>query len=179
MDRRANGFKYLNGVNIKGKTVLMRVDLNSNIVDYKVVVNDRIKKHGKVMAELAERGAKVVVLSHQGRHGKKDYVSLKQHSEILTELLGREVCYHPIDENMGKAIQKLKDGDILLLENTRFLFEEKMKLSPEEHSKHAWVKLLAENCDLFVQDALSICHRSHASVVGFSPHLPCYVGPTL
>jgi phosphoglycerate kinase len=176
---RANGFKYLSDVDVKGKTVLMRVDLNSNVIDHKVVLNDRILKHTKAIGEIARQGAKVVAISHQGRHGRDDYISLKQHSELMGRVLGSEVLFHPIDEGVGGKIRSLEDGNILLLENTRFLFKEKMKLAPEDHARHEWVRLIAKNCDLFAQDALSIAHRSHASVVGFSPLLPCFVGPTL
>ena len=179
MSERANGFKYLNDIEVKGKTVLLRVDLNSNVVDHKVVLNDRIIKHAKVIGALARKEAKVVVLSHQGRHGRDDYISLKQHSELVGRIVGKEVMFHAIDERVGDKIRTLKEGDILLLENTRFLFKEKMKLSPEEHARHEWVRLIGKNCDLFALDALSIAHRSHASVVGFAPLLPGFVGPTL
>lgn len=174
-----NRYKFIKDLDVEGKTLIVRADLNSNVVKREVVLGDRIKRHAKALNELSKKGAKLVVLSHQGRHRQDDYTSLKQHSELMQDYLGREVLFHPIDDRVGEAIKEMEKGEIMLLENTRFMFEEKMKLTPEEHSKHAWIRIIAENADAFVQDALSICHRQHASVIGFCPLLPSYVGPIL
>ncbi|HLC36461.1 MAG TPA: phosphoglycerate kinase [archaeon] len=174
-----NGFKFLSEVNIENKTVLFRCDLNSNIVNHDLEIKDRIIEHSKAIKELSDKKAKLVVMTHQGRHGQEDYISLKQHSKALEKVIGKLVKFHAIDENVDKEIKSLNAGEILLLENTRFMFEEKINRTAEMHSRTEWIQLISGACDLFVQDALSVCHRPHASVIGFCPLLPRFVGPTL
>ncbi len=172
-------FNYLKDIEVKGKTIVIRVDLNSNVINHKLIVKDRIVEHSKVLKDLSEKGAKIVVLSHQGRHRQDDYISLKQHVEEMNKLIGKQILFAAMDDKLDKIIAGLKEGEILLLENTRFLFEERLNRTPEQHSKSEWIQLIAKNADLFVQDALSICHRNHASVTGFSSLLPSFIGPTL
>jgi len=173
-------FLTLDDVDVSGKTVLVRVDFNSPIdPETKKIIDDtRIRMHAETIRELLEKGAKVVVLSHQGRPGQPDFIPLKQHAEILEKVLGRLVKF--VDDVYGEkakeAIRSLKSGEVLVLDNVRNFPEETKSKSPEEHAKSELVKSLAPLADIFVIDGFSVAHRSHASVVGFSAVLPTVAG---
>ena len=174
-------FLTLDDVDVEGKTVLVRVDFNSPVdPETKKLLDDtRIRAHGETtIKELSEKGAKVVILAHQGRPGDPDFIPLKQHAERLREILGKPVKY--VDDLFGEkakeAIKKLENGEILVLENTRTYSEERKSKSPEEHAKSEFIKELSPLADLFVNDAFSAAHRSHASVVGFTAVLPSVAG---
>jgi len=174
-------FLTLDDVDVKGKTVLVRVDFNSPVdPETKKLLDDtRIRAHGETtLKELTEKGAKVIVLAHQGRPGDPDFIPLKQHAERLGEILGKPVKY--VDDLYGEkakqAIKELNDGEILVLENTRTYPEERKSKPPEEHAKSEFIRALAPLADLFVNDAFSAAHRSHASVVGFTAVLPSVAG---
>jgi len=165
----------------KGKTALVRVDFNSPIdPNTKKVLDDtRIKAHGETtIKELAQKGAKVVVLAHQGRPGDPDFTPLKQHAEILGKILGKPVKY--VDDIFGekaqKAIKDLKNGEILVLENVRMFPDEQKKGTPEDHAKTELVRKLAPLADVFVSDAFAAAHRAHVSIVGFTAVLPSVAG---
>jgi len=167
--------------NFKGKTSLVRVDFNSPIdpKTKKVLDDTRIRAHGETtIKELAEKGAKVVILAHQGRPGDPDFTPLKQHAEILGKILRRPVKY--VDDVFGekaqKAIKGLKNGEILVLENVRTYAEEQKRGTPEEHAKTEFVKKLAPLADVFVNDAFAAAHRAHVSIVGFTAVLPSVAG---
>ena len=174
-------FLTLDDVEVRGKTVLVRVDFNSPVdPETKRLLDDtRIKAHAETtIKELSEKGAKVVVLAHQGRPGGPDFIPLKQHAERLSVFLGKPVKY--VDDLYGeeakRAIRELKEGEVLVLENTRTYPEERKSKPPEEHAKSEFVRELASLTDLFVNDAFSAAHRSHASVVGFTAVLPSVAG---
>ena len=165
----------------KGKTALVRVDFNSPIdPETKKVLDDtRIKAHGETtIRELAEKGAKVVILAHQGRPGDPDFTPLKQHAELLGKILGKPVKY--VDDLFGekaqKAIKTMKNGEILVLENVRTFSDEQKKGTPEDHAKTEFVRKLAPLADVFVSDAFAAAHRAHVSVVGFTAVLPSVAG---
>ena len=174
-------FLTLDDVEVEGKTVLVRVDFNSPVdPETKKLLDDtRIRAHGETtLKELSEKGARVVVLAHQGRPGDPDFIPLKQHAERLEELLGKPVKY--VDDLYGEkakqAIRELKNGEILVLENTRTYPEDRKSKTPKEHAESEFIKELAPLADLFVNDAFSAAHRSHASVVGFTAVLPSVAG---
>jgi len=174
-------FLTLDDVALKGKVVLVRVDFNSPVdPNTKKLLDDtRIRVHGKnTIKELIQKGAKVVILAHQGRPGEPDFISLKQHAERLSEVLGRPVEY--VDDLYGEtaqnAIKGLKNGEVIVLKNTRTYPEERKSKTPEEHAQSEFIKSLAPLADLFVNDAFSAAHRAHASVVGFSAVLPSVAG---
>ncbi|MCD6592266.1 MAG: phosphoglycerate kinase [Thaumarchaeota archaeon] len=173
-------FKTLDDVDVAGKTVLVRVDLNSPVDPEtgKIQDNERIQAHAKTLRELSDKGAKVVVLAHQGRKGGADFLPLKQHAELLSKHVGKPVKYVPdvVGAEAENAIKSLKPGEILLLENVRTLDEETVEASPEEHAKGVLVSKLSKLADLFVLDAFSVAHRSHASIVGFAAVLPVVAG---
>ncbi|MGD6809809.1 MAG: phosphoglycerate kinase [Candidatus Bathyarchaeia archaeon] len=173
-------FKTLDDFNVKNKTVIVRVDFNSEVdPQTKRVTNDtRIRAYATTLKELAEKGAKVVVLSHQGRKGDPDYTTLKQHAEILQQIVQSPVKY--VDDLFGEkaknAIKQLQDGEILVLENVRSWSGETKRGSPEQQSKTELVQNLAPFADLFVSDAFSVAHRDNVSMVGFTPVLPSAAG---
>jgi phosphoglycerate kinase len=175
--------KYLtlDDVKLKDKVVLVRVDFNSPVdPETKRVLDDtRIRAHGETtIKELAGKGAKVVVLAHQGRKGDPDFIPLKQHAEMLGKVLGKPVKY--IDDVFGekaqKAIKELKSGEILVLDNVRNFAGETKEGTPEDHAKTEFVKALAPLADLFVNDAFAAAHRAHVSMVGFTAVLPSVAG---
>jgi phosphoglycerate kinase len=175
--------KYLtlDDVKVKDKVVLVRVDFNSPVdPESKKVLDDaRIRAHGETtIKELAEKGAKVVVLAHQGRKGDPDFIPLKQHSEILSKVLGKPVSY--VDDVFGekaqKAIKDLKSGEILVLENVRNFAGETKDGKPEDHANTELVKNLGPLAELFVNDAFAAAHRAHVSIVGFTEVLQSAAG---
>jgi phosphoglycerate kinase len=175
--------KYLtlDDVQVKDKTVLVRVDFNSEIdPTTKNVTSDvRIKAHGEsTIKELAEKGAKTVILAHQGRKGDADYTPLKQHAEILSKILKCPVKYvnDVYGDKAKAAIKTLKSGEILVLENVRSFDGETKNGTPEQHAKTPLVQNLAPLADLFVNDAFAVAHRGHVSMVGFTAVLPSAAG---
>lgn len=171
----------LDDVNLAGKTVLIRVDFNSPIdVETKKILDEtRIRTHGETtIRELVEKGAKVVVLAHQGRPGEPDFVPLREHAEVLGRVLGVSVKY--VDDVFGEkareAIKELERGEVLVLGNVRSFADERKKATPEEHAKTEMVKSLAPLADVFVNDAFAAVHRAHVSMVGFTAVLPSVAG---
>jgi phosphoglycerate kinase len=171
----------LDDVKVKDKVVLVRVDFNSAIdpKTQKISEDTRIRAHAETtIKELAEKGAKIVILAHQGRKGDPDFIPLKQHAEILGRILKKPVKY--VDDLFGEkaknAIKGLKSGEILVLENVRTFAGETKDGTPEEHAKTELVKNLAPLADVFVNDAFAAAHRAHVSIVGFTAVLPSVAG---
>ncbi len=174
-------FLTIDDYEFEGKTVLVRVDFNSPVdPETKKVLDDtRIRAHGETtISELSDKGAKVAILAHQGRPGEPDFISLKQHAEMLSRIIGRPVRY--VDDLSGqkaqKAIEELKNGEVLVLENVRTFAGERKKGTPEEHARTEMVQNLSPLADVFVNDAFSAAHRAHVSVVGFTAVLPSVAG---
>ncbi len=171
----------LDDFDFKGKTALVRVDFNSPIdPNTKKILDDtRIKAHGEsTIKELSEKGAKVVILAHQGRPGDPDFTPLKEHAENLARIVGKPVKYADdvYGEKAQKAIKELENGEILVLENVRTFSDEQKKGTPEEHAKTEMVRKLAPLADVFVNDAFAAAHRAHVSIVGFTAVLPSVAG---
>lgn len=171
----------IDDLNFKDKVALVRVDFNSPIdPDKKKILEDtRIRVHGETtIKELSQKGAKVVILAHQGRPGEPDFIPLKQHAKALSRILGKSVKYvnDLFGEKAQDAIEALKSGEILVLENVRTFPDERKKGSPEEHAKSELVKKLAPFVDVFVSDAFAAAHRAHVSIVGFTAVLPSVAG---
>ncbi|MEM5881897.1 MAG: phosphoglycerate kinase [Candidatus Aenigmatarchaeota archaeon] len=156
--------------NLEDKYVAVRIDLNSDIVDGKLIPNERFERHSKTIKELAENKAKIILLAHQSRKGEPDFISLEQHAKILSEYVGIEIKFvnDIIGERAENEIKKLKPGEVLLLDNVRFLEDEDVEKSFEEHAKSSLVEFLSKFIDYYVLDAFSVAHRAHASVVGFA-----------
>jgi phosphoglycerate kinase len=161
-----------------GQRVLVRLDLNSPVEDGEVQDNNRFDRYSETVAALAEDDHKVVLMAHQGRPGRDDFVSLDQHAEILEENVGKPIKF--VADTYGDeaidAIETLEAGEILLLENTRMADDELPEKPAEEHAESEFVQTLAPLFDAFVNDAYSAAHRAHASTVGFAPELPTYAG---
>lgn len=174
-------FLTIDDFDFENRVALARVDFNSPVdpKTKKILEDVRIRAHGETtIRELVHKGAKVVVLAHQGRPGDSDFIPLKQHAKILGEILGRPVKY--VDDLFGEkaknAIKGLKGGEVLVLENVRTFADEQKKGTPEEHAKTALVKSLAPLADVFVNDAFAAAHRAHVSIVGFTAVLPSVAG---
>ncbi|PSN84030.1 phosphoglycerate kinase [Candidatus Marsarchaeota G2 archaeon ECH_B_SAG-F08] len=163
------------------KTVLLRVDFNSPIEPGSGRILDitRIKSHVPTISYLLKQNAKVVLLSHQGQKGSSDFVSLKAHAEVLSELLRANVKFveQVYGDKVDEAVRSAKNGDVILLENTRFVEEEtRVVNSYEEHAKCELVKRLSAFSHVYVNDAFASSHRNHASLVGFPFVLPAVAG---
>ncbi len=167
----------MDDIDVQNKTVLCRLDLNSPMDPEGIILDDkRFRSHIATLKELKD--SRVVILSHQSRPGKSDFTTLEPHAKLLSKLMRRNVDY--VDDIFGSnainSIKKMKQGEILLLENTRFYSEEILERSPEEHAKTHMVRRLAPVCDIFLNDAFSVSHRSHISVTGFTHVLPSIAG---
>merc|ERR1719380_355060 len=158
----------LTEADLKGKTVLVRCDLNVPL-DGKTITDDtRIRASVPTVKYLMDKGAKVLLASHLGRpkNGPEDKFSLGPVAPRLTELLGKEVVMAPdcIGDGVAACVDSMADGDVMLLENTRF-YKEEEKNVPEFAEK------LAANADLFVNDAFGTAHRAHGSTEGVTKYL--------
>ncbi|MDH2092010.1 phosphoglycerate kinase [Rhizobium pusense] len=170
-------FKTIDDLNdIAGKRVLVRVDLNVPVADGKVTDKTRIERVAPTILELSKKGAKVILLAHFGRPKGEPVadMSLSQIVPAVEEVLDHAVSFASdcIGAPAAAAIAKLNDGDILLLENTRFH-------KGEEKNDPTFVGALAANGDIYVNDAFSAAHRAHASTEGLARHLPAYAGRTM
>jgi phosphoglycerate kinase len=167
----ARNFKTLDDMgDIAGKRVLVREDLNVPMADGQVSDDTRLRAAVPTVAELADKGAKVLILAHFGRpKGQRNpEMSLALVTRPFEQVLGRPVRF--IDEDgAAEAIATLKDGDVAILENTRF--------DPgEEKNAPETIERLAALGDLYVNDAFSAAHRAHASTEGLAHRLPSFAG---
>jgi len=161
-------FGTLQDVETKGKTVFVRVDFNSPMDPSSETILDDKRFREHIPTILALEDAKVVILTHQSRPGKKDFTTLKSHAEKLERLIRRPVTY--IDDILGRsareAVSSLRSGEVMMLENLRFNAEENLTMKPEDAKKTHLVRMLSERGDLFVNDAFGTAHRSQPSMVG-------------
>src|SRR6478736_6546971 len=168
-------FRTLDHVDVKGKRVLVRVDLNVPVENGVVTDATRIERVAPAITEIADKGGKVILLSHFGRpKGRDPKQSLKPVAAEVSRIVKRPVKFADdcIGEAAEKAVAAMKDGDILCLENTRFHKE-------EEKNDPAFVASLAKLGDIWVNDAFSAAHRAHASTEGLGHQLPAYAGRTM
>ncbi|MEM0382150.1 MAG: phosphoglycerate kinase [Nitrososphaerota archaeon] len=173
-------FRTLDQVDVTGKRVAVRVDLNSTLDPQtgKVQLNERFRAHSLTIRELMDKGGRVVVFAHQGRRGDPDFTDLSQHAELLSGLVGKQVRFIPdvVGAEAINAIKNLSKGEAILLDNVRKLEDEDVEKSPEEHAKSTLPSTLAPHLDIFVLDAFSVAHRAHSSIVGLAALLPTYAG---
>lgn len=181
------GIKSIIGVDVKGKTVLFRPDINSPIDSSGKIVNrNRLEKTVPTLKYLSDGGAKIAIIAHQG--DTLDYqnlIPMREHAEILSELSGVKVDY--IDDVAGDAaiaaIGNLKEGEAILLGNLRYLteevstFEKDVKLTPQQMLNTYLVRRLGGEADIYVNDAFSAAHRNAPSMVAFEELMPSYAGP--
>ena len=181
------GIKTLDDFELKGKTVLCRIDINQPVdkATGKLKSINRIRACVPTIRELSEKGARVVLMAHQGSDIEyKNYYTTRPHADVLSEQLGFEGRW--VEDVCGpaarEAIRNLKDGEVLLLDNVRFmaeeqtLFETKLCLSHEEQARTQVVTKLAPLGDLYVCDAFAAAHRDQPTLCGFEQILPSAMG---
>ncbi len=160
------------GVEVAGKRVLVREDLNVPMKDGSITDDARVRAAAPTLQHLAQRGARVIVMSHLGRpKDREPELSLKPVAVDLSRRVGRDVQF--ADDCVGEAavmaVDRLQSGQVLLLENVRYHKE-------DEANDAAFARRLASLGDVFVNDAFAASHRAHASVVGVATYLPAYAG---
>ena len=168
-------FRTLDRVDVKGKRILMRVDLNVPVENGVVTDSTRIERVAPAITEIADKGAKVILLSHFGRpKGRDPTQSLKPVAAEVARIIKRPIKFADdcIGEPAEQAVDAMKPGEILCLENTRFH-------AGEEKNDPVFVAELAKLGDIWVNDAFSAAHRAHASTEGLGHKLPAYAGRTM
>ena len=181
------GIHTLDEFDVAGKTVLCRVDMNQPVDRQTDTLKStaRIEACVPTLRELSDKGAKLVVLAHQGSDIEyKNFYCTRPHAKVLAQLLDRPVRW--IDDVCGptarQMIRELKDGEILLLDNVRYvseeqtLFETRLHLTHEQQAKTLLVEKLAPLADLYVCDAFAAAHRDQPSLCGFEQVLPSTMG---
>ncbi|MEM4330535.1 MAG: phosphoglycerate kinase [Candidatus Pacearchaeota archaeon] len=165
--------RCIDSVDVKGKRVLLRLDINSPVEKKKVVMNERIEEAVESINFLKKRKAKVIILAHQGRPNSEDFISLKQHAELLSKKTKVRFIDDVFGEKAEKEILRLKEGEALLLENIRFFKEEY-----DNSENNPLIKKLSSLIDFFVNDAFSVSHREQASITGFPKIMKerCFIG---
>jgi phosphoglycerate kinase len=165
--------KTIRDVDVSGKRVFLRADLNVPIDDGRITDDTRIRASLPTIVNLLERGASVILASHLGRPKGKvnDALRLKPVADRLSQLLGRPVRMtgDALGPGVHVAVDKLRPGDLLVLENLRFHAE-------EEANDPEFAEALAGDADLYVNDAFGAAHRAHASTEGITHHLPAVAG---
>ena len=168
----------LDDFDLKGKTIFLRVDMNCPIDPNTMEISGTRRIEEATETINAIKNSKLVVASHQGRVGNKDYTGMEKHAEVLEKLLNRKIKY--IEDVIGTTaqneIKNLKEGDILLLDNLRLCAEENYEFSSADAAKTIMVQRLQKLFDLCVLDSFPSAHRSHPSIVGFAHVLPACAG---
>lgn len=170
--------KTLEDTDLESKNVLLRTDLNLPVEDGEPRKTVRFERYMDTVHKLREENAKTVVVAHQGRPARKDFLSLEKHAELISEEINDDVRFVQtfFGPQLGDAVASMEKGDVVLLENIRFLSEELQNVSKEIHSDDFFVQNMSKYFDLFVNDAFSAAHRSHGSLVGFTSLLDSYAG---
>ena len=165
--------KTLSDFKFKNKTVILRTDLNSDVVSKKILESERIKQATKTISELMKKKAKVIILAHQGNPGKSDFISLRQHAKQLNKYTKIKFIPDILGKKAEKAIKNLKSGQAILLENIRF--------EPDEFKpgNNKIIKFFLPLIDIYINDAFSVCHRNQTSIVSFPKYLPHRAGRLL
>ena len=165
--------------------VILRIDINSSINPESgdLLDDTRIKRHSATVKELSDKGAKIIILAHQSRPGKLDFVNLEKHGERMSQLIDKDIKF--IDDLHGiKAIEEinsLEDGEIILLDNVRFDKEE-IELNKftnnnfDIQKKSQMVRNLSPHASYFINDAFAASHRCQPSLVGFAENMPALAG---
>lgn len=158
-------YTTLDDIHVEHKTVGVRIDINSPVVKGKILMNERIRQSCITIKELVSKGAKVVLLAHQGRKGKEDFVSLQQHAKLLSNELKESVLFMPevYSDEVKEVISSQVPGSIILLENVRYEDAEK-----DITKKNSVFNKLEKLFDYYVFDAFSVSHRIQSTVVSFT-----------
>ncbi len=170
-----SAFRTLDDIDVRGKRVLLRVDLNVPMENGKVGDATRLERVAPTITEIADNGGRVILLAHFGRpKGPDPKLSLRSVAAKLAEMIDQPVAFAEdcVGPRAESAVKAMKGGDILCLENTRFHKE-------EEKNEPGFVAALAALGDIYVNDAFSAAHRAHASTEGLAHKLPAYAGRTM
>ncbi len=171
-------FLTIDDFDFKGKTVFLRVDMNCPIDPETLEISGTKRIEETIETIDSLNNAKIVIASHQGRVGNKEYTGMEKHAKVLEKLLGRKVTY--VSDVIGTAaqneIKKLNDGEVLLLDNLRLCAEENYEFSGSDATKTIMVRRLSKMFDFCVLDSFPSAHRSHPSIVGFPYVLPSCAG---
>ncbi len=181
------GIYTLDALDVRDKTVLVRLDINEPIDRATDTVTDDTRIRGCIptIRELRDKGAKIVLLAHQGSDIEyKNFYTLRPHAKVLTKLLGSPVHFLPdvVGPAAQDAIRSLQSGQVLLLDNVRFvseeqtLFERALKLTHEQQAQTLVVRTLAPLADFYVCDAFAAAHRDQPTLCGFEQVLPSAMG---
>lgn len=165
--------KTLNDFNFKEKKILLRLDINSPVVKGRILDSPRFKESAETIKELSKKGAKIVILAHQGRKGKSDFLSLNQHAHLLSKYVSKRIQY--IDDLFNSEalnkINSLKNGDIIILKNVRN-FEDEINPKLKSNRYPAFCK----NFDIYINDAFPASHRTQGSIIIPPKILPSCIG---
>ncbi|MDG6094920.1 phosphoglycerate kinase [Acetobacter sp. AN02] len=168
-----DSWRTLDGLDPRGKKVLLRADLNVPVRDGKISDLTRIERLVPTIRELSDKGGRVIVVSHFDRPKGKvvPEMSLEPVAKALGDQIGHAVTFVPdcLGDTARSAVDAMKDGDVVVLENTRFY-------PGEEKNDPEMAKALASLADVYVNDAFSAAHRAHASTEGVARHLPSFAG---
>ena len=168
-------------MNVEGKNLLLRTDLNLPLENGRPQKTVRFEKYLETIRELSENDAKTVILAHQGRPGRNDFTSLENHSDLLDEELDEKVYF--ISSILGveveSTLEDMSEGEVALMENVRLMSEELKNFDGEKHAKGLYVNKLADKFDLYMNDGFSVAHRSQASIVGFPELMESEAGPVM
>jgi phosphoglycerate kinase len=173
--------KTLENMDVEGEKVLLRTDLNLPVEDGEPQKTVRFERYLETIKELSNERAKVVVVAHQGRPARKDFLSLEKHSRLLSKNLNQDVEFVSsfFGPELGEKVARMNEGDVAMLENIRFLSEELQNASPKHHAQDFFIQKLSQYFDMYIDDAFSAAHRSHSSMVGFTETLDSYAGPIM
>ncbi|MEE8115106.1 MAG: phosphoglycerate kinase [Nitrososphaerales archaeon] len=170
--------RTLDEMDLKGKTVFVRCDINSPIEPSSGKILDRSRPIEVSQTIKSLKSSKTVIASHQGRLGKSDYVTMEEHAAVISELVGSRVGFIP--DVFGPAalgaIKSMHEGDIIMLDNLRFMAEENSEFSPDQAANTHLVRRLRPYLDVCVLDAFSAAHRAHPSIIGFAEVMPTLAG---
>ena len=178
-------FLTIDDYDLCDQNVILRIDINSSInpENGDLLDDTRIKRHSATVKELSDKRARVIVLAHQSRPGKLDFVNLEKHGERMSQIINKEIKF--IDDIYGeKAIEhinKMKNGEIILLDNVRF-DDEEIELSKfvndnfDIQRKSKMVRQLSPQASFFINDAFAASHRCQPSLVGFAEDMPALAG---
>ena len=178
-------FLTIDDYDLCDQNVILRIDINSSInpENGDLLDDTRIKRHSATVKELSDKKARVIVLAHQSRPGKLDFVNLEKHGERMSQIINKEIKF--IDDIYGeKAIEhinKMKKGEIILLDNVRF-DDEEIELSEfvndnfDIQRKSKMVRQLSPQASFFINDAFAASHRCQPSLVGFAENMPALAG---
>lgn len=168
--------KKISDINFAEKKVLIRVDINSPIVDGKVLDNPRIKDASRSIKFFSKNKAKLVIIAHQGRKGDNDFASLEQHAKLLAKYSKVKVKYidYLFEQEAIDAINNLKSKEAIILKNVREYADEK----EVDNKENKYIKF-SKNFDIFVNDAFAVSHRVQASIIIPPKFIPGFIGPSL